>query len=132
MTCSNKPNYTPFELTGLAPTKQWGLGRSAGYERFNPEEFHALEDTFKITFPVDFRGKVKGSLSPNPSNAVGHNDQMYPENILRGSKYLSKPSMLFNGAVFNESTLYNGAIIATTQEYNQGLMFYWGRLPKTC
>lgn len=125
MTCSNKPNYTPFELTGLAPTKQWGLGRSAGYERFNPEEFHALEDSVKITFPVDFRGKVKGNLVPNPSNAVGHNDQMYPENILKGSKYLSKPSMLFNGAVFNESTLYNGAIIATTQEYNQGLMFYW-------
>lgn len=125
MTCSNKPNYTPFELTGLAPTKQWGLGRSAGYERFNQEEFHALEDTVKITFPVDFRGKVKGNLVPNPSNAVGHNDQMYPENILRGSKFLSKPSMLFNGAVFNESTLYNGAIIATTQEYNQGLMFYW-------
>lgn len=125
MTCSNKPNYTPFELTGLAPTKQWGLGRSAGYERFNPEEFHALEDSVKITFPVDFRGKVKGNLVTNPSNAVGHNDQMYPENILKGSKYLSKPSMLFNGAVFNESTLYNGAIIATTQEYNQGLMFYW-------
>lgn len=125
MTCSNKPNYTPFELTGLAPTKQWGLGRSAGYERFNPEEFHALEDSVKITFPVDFRGKVKGSLVSNPSNAVGHNDQMYPENILRGSKYLSMPSTLFNGAVFNENTLYNGAIVATTQEPNQGLMFYW-------
>lgn len=125
MTCSNKPNYTPFELTGLAPTKQWGLGRSAGYERFNPEEFHALEDTFKITFPVDFRGKVKGSLSPNPSNAEGHNDQMYPENILRGSKFLSKPTLLFNGAEYNESTLSNGAAVATTQRYNQGLMFYW-------
>lgn len=125
MTCSNKPNYTPFELTGLAPTKQWGLGRSAGYERFNPEEFHALEDTFKITFPVDFRGKVKGSLSPNPSIAEGHNDQMYPENILRGSKFLSKPTLLFNGAEYNESTLSNGAAVATTQRYNQGLMFYW-------
>lgn len=125
MTCSNKPNYTPFELTGLAPTKQWGLGRSAGYERFNQEEFHALEDTFKITFPVDFRGKVKGSLSPNPSIAEGHNDQMYPENILRGSKFLSKPTLLFNGAEYNESTLSNGAAVATTQRYNQGLMFYW-------
>lgn len=125
MSCSNKPNYSPFTLQNLAPTKQWGLGRSASYERFNPNEFHPLEDSVKITFPVDFRGKVKGNIQSNPSTAVGHNDQMYPENLLRGSKFLSKPSMLFNGAIYNEKTLYNGAAIATTQEYNQGMMFYW-------
>lgn len=125
MTCSNKPNYTPFKLQGLAPTKQWGLGRSASYERFNPSEFHALEDEVKITFPVDFRGKVKGSNTPNPSRGFSHASQIYRENVLRGSQFLSKPSLLFNGAVYNEKTVYNGAMVASTQEVNQGLMFYW-------
>lgn len=125
MSCSNKPNYSPFTLQNLAPTKQWGLGRSASYERFNPNEFHPLEDEVKITFPVDFRGKVKGSNTPNPSRGFSHASQIYRENVLRGSQFLAKPSMLFNGAVYNEKTQYNGALIASTQEYNQGLMFYW-------
>ncbi|AQT27707.1 tail fiber protein [Enterococcus phage EF-P10] len=84
-----------------------------------------MEDEVKITFPVDFRGKVKGNSNPNPSRGFSHASQIYRENVLRGSQFLSKPSLLFNGAVYNEKTLYNGAMVASTQEVNQGLMFYW-------
>lgn len=126
MTCSTKPTYKPYEFLNQTPSRQWGLGNSLEYVRFDEEEFHPLEGESRVSWDIGFSDKISGRDEPNPHYLIAENkDHVFHRNILRGSKFLANPVQLFNNADYNPVLQDNGCAIARSEQVNQGLMFFW-------
>lgn len=124
MPCSHKPNYTPHDFMNLSPAYQWGIGRAVGYTHFNRNEFSQLVGESHINWEINFNDRADGKKSPHKIT-VENKNHIYHNNILRGSKYLANPVLLFNGASYVENAPRDDSAIAMTQAEGQGLMFYW-------
>lgn len=126
MPCVYKPNYQPYDFLNQSPSYQWGIGRAAGYGHFDQNEFQVLEGESHVTWDINFNNKIAGSTSPNPHILTAENkNHVYHNNILRGSRFLASPVMLFNGAKYVENAQDNNSAIALSEKSGQGLMFYW-------
>lgn len=126
MPCVYKPNYVPYDFMNLSPAYQWGIGRVAGYTHFDQAEFQTLEGESHVTWDINFKNKIAGSLTPNPHKlTVENKNHIYHNNILRGSRYLANPVLLFNGAKYVETAQDNDSAVALSEKTDQGLMFYW-------
>lgn len=124
MPCSYKPNYTPHDFMNISPAYQWGIGRAYGYTHFNRNEFSQLVGESHINWEINFNDKANGKKSPHKIT-VENKNHIYHRNILRGSKYLANPVLLFNGAEYVPDAPKDDSAVATTQLEGQGLMFYW-------
>lgn len=126
MPCVYKPNYVPYDFMNLSPAYQWGIGRVAGYTHFDQAEFQTLEGESHITWDINFKNKIAGDLTSNPHKlTVENKNHIYHNNILRGSRYLANPVLLFNGAKYVETAQDNDSAVALSEKMGQGLMFYW-------
>lgn len=126
MPCTYKPNYQPYDFINQSPSYQWGIGRAAGYVHFDQNEFRVLEGESHVSWDINFKDKIAGSTDPNPHILTAENKaHVYHNNILRGSRFLAYPTMLFNGAKYVEDAQDNDSAIAMSEKAGQGLMFYW-------
>lgn len=126
MPCVYKPNYVPYDFMNLSPAYQWGIGRVAGYTHFDQAEFQTLEGESHVTWDINFKNKIAGDLSSNPHRLIAENkNHVFHNNILRGSRFLSNPVLLFNGAKYVETAQDNNSAVAMSEQTDQGLMFYW-------
>lgn len=124
MPCSYKPVNKPYDFMNLSPAYQWGIGRVAGYTHFDQAEFIPLVGESRIDWEINFNDKASGKTSPHKIT-VENKDHIFHYNVLRGSRFLASPVMLFNGAQYVQNSPRDDSARAMTQEEGQGLMFYW-------
>lgn len=126
MPCVYKPNYVPYDFMNLSPAYQWGIGRVAGYTHFDQAEFQTIEGESHVTWDINFKNKIARDLTSNPHRLIAENkNHVFHNNILRGSRFLSNPVLLFNGAKYVETAQDNNSAVAMSEQTDQGLMFYW-------
>lgn len=126
MPCVYKPNYVPYDFMNLSPAYQWGIGRVAGYTHFDQAEFQTIEGESHVTWDINFKNKIARDLTSNPHRLIAENkNHVFHNNILRGSRFLSNPVLLFNGAKYVETAQDNNSAVAMSEQTDHGLMFYW-------